>query len=238
MPYIKRETFAGKTVRVQKHYSARIGTPGIKRGPNQSKSSEQVKKQNERNAKKNLTDLLCENFGKNDMHIVLTYARQYAPTPEESKKDLDKFLRKARKVYQKAGKELKYIAVTEYKNKRIHHHLIVNAIDAGALQQVWEYGKLRPTYLDETGDYKQLAEYLIKETAKTYAMDDAPQKKRYTCSRNLKRPQVRVRKQSPKTWRPTPRIPKGYMLIPDSLYNGFDLYGFPVQEYRLLKLGG
>lgn len=236
--YIQKKTYAGRTVRVQKHYSARIGVKGIARNPNAQKSSEQMKKQNQRNALNNLTDLLCENFCKDDMHIVLTYRREYAPTPEESKKQLDKFLRKARKVYREQGKELKYIAVTEYQNKRIHHHLIVNAIDARLLQNVWEYGRLRPTYLDGTGDYAQLAAYLIKETAKTYEMEDAPQRKRYTCSRNLKRPQVEIKKQSPKRWMPTPRVPKGYMLIPDSLYNGFDRFGFPVQEYRLLKLGG
>lgn len=238
MAYIQKKVYAGKTIRVGKYYSARVGRKGIQRSENTTKSTEQMKKQNERNAIKTLTDLLCENFGKNDMHIVLTYASEHIPTQEQSKKNLDKFLRKARKIYKNTGKELKYIAVTECLNKRIHHHLVVNAIDAMLLQEIWTYGKLRPTYLDNTGDYGKLAVYLIKETRKTYAMENAPQKKRYTCSLNLKRPKTEIRKQSPKKWRANPIIPKGYMLIPDSLYNGFDLYGFPIQEYRLLKLGG
>ena len=31
-----------------------------------------------------------------------------------------------RKSYRKEGQELKYIVVTEYKNTKIHHHIIIN----------------------------------------------------------------------------------------------------------------
>jgi hypothetical protein len=223
-------------MRIEKHYSARYGRKGIPRSKNQTKSTAQMQKANELHAIKTLTDLINTNFGSGDMHIVLTYRSDLAPNPEDAKKQLDKFLRKARGIHRKQERELKYIAVTEYRNKRIHHHLIVNAIDAGLLQKAWEYGKLRPTYLDNRGDYEQLAKYLIKETAKTYAMEDAPQRQRYTCSKNLKRPEVHVKKQSARSWRPNPTIPKGYQLIDGSLYNGFDPMGYPIQEYRLLRI--
>lgn len=235
MPYLKKTVIAGDVMRVEKHYSARAGIKGITKQKKQKKTSEQMQMQNQRNAIKNLADIINTNFGAGDMHIVLTYAREYAPDAAEAKKQLDKFLRKARGVYRKQGKELKYIAVTEYRNKRIHHHLIANAMDARLLQNCWNWGRVRPTYIDDRKDHIELARYLVKETAKTYAADDAPQKQRYTCSKNLRKPVVKTERIRAVSWRSNPKVPKGYRLVGE-VYNGFDAVGFPVQEYRMVRI--
>ena len=91
--------------------------------------------------------------------------------------------------YRKQGLEFKWVAVTEYENKAIHHHLVVNGIDSRILTRLWSYGRMHIASLDDTGDYIQLAEYLVKETSKTFRNPNATQKKRWRCSRNLKRPE-------------------------------------------------
>ena len=90
------------------------------------------------------------------------------------------------------GADLKYINVTEYKNKAIHHHLLINHIEGqdvskngSQIVEVWQTGF---KYLDDTGQYKDLTAYLIKETSKTYKENDGGHKQRYSCDRNLTMP--------------------------------------------------
>lgn len=47
------------------------------------------------------------------------------------------------------------------------------------------------TAMDDSGSYKALSEYLIKETSKTFRDSDSVHKRRYTASRNLVRPVIK-----------------------------------------------
>jgi hypothetical protein len=120
----------------------------------------------------------------------LTYKKDQRPDREESKKELERYLRKVRTIYKRRGHELKYITVTEYKNKAIHHHLIinmVNSIGAKELNELWDKGRTRFTYLDDTGQYGALAHYLIKETRKKHQKtnNDGHRRNERTDKRNL-----------------------------------------------------
>lgn len=154
-----------------------------------------------------------------------------------------------RKKYRKAGGVLKYIVVTECGNKRIHHHIIINdypGIDSDTvkvLKSAWKQaagdcaGNPKFVSLYDNGDYKKLAEYLIKETGKTFRDKDACMKKRWSCSRNLVRPEPVKETVQAKVWRKEPVIPKGYYLEPDSLINGVNpVTGLPYQHYTLVRL--
>ena len=72
----------------------------------------------------------------------------------------------------KIGVEFKWVLVTEYENKAIHHHVIIN--DAPGLFEIvkkqWKYGRPNFTPLDD--DVQGLAEYLVKETNKTFRNED------------------------------------------------------------------
>lgn len=183
MAYIKKTVVAGRTMEVEKYLLYQ--RPKRPRGERINPTSEQMAKVNERNARKKLRRLVNANFGEGDLHLVLTY-RGIAPTPEEATNHLKRFCRKMRKLYADSGKEMKYVAVTEHKANRIHHHMIVNKADANEIRKLWEHGHLRLSVLDDTGDYHQLADYLIKETSRTFR--ESPTKKRWTASRNLVRP--------------------------------------------------
>lgn len=184
MAYMKKTVVAGKTMEVEKYLLYQ--RPKRQRGEKLSPTPEKMAKVNERNARKKLRHLINANFGEGDLHLVLTY-RGEAPTPEEAAEHQKRFRRQMRKLYADSGKELKYIMATEYRSTRIHHHMVVSKMDVSEIRKLWRHGFLRLSVLDDTGDYHQLADYLIKETSRTFR--ESPTKKRWSCSRNLVRPQ-------------------------------------------------
>ena len=196
MPYIKVTYVAGQTVEIEKHFSGRYGKR-CKRGPRRSPTKAEQNEINRRRAEDSLRRLLNANFGQGDWHLVLGYRREYNPTPEESKKHREKFLRDYRAWCKKVGRKVRYIAVTEYKNRRIHHHTVIEEIPAKVLDKLWPYGRPHITPLDSSGDYRNLAAYLIKETDKTFRESGAPQNKRWTQSKGLIIPTGRP---SPHPW--------------------------------------
>ena len=158
-----------------------------KRKPKSKPSPDAVRKNNDRIAERNLTALINANFFPGDLHIILTYAR--AISLEAAKKELNNFIKRMRREYKKAGKEFRYIHVTEYKNKRIHHHIVMSYIDVNTIQNQWHCGRIRSTPLDKSRNYQVLANYLIKETSKTFRLGENSTKQRYTPSRNTRKPE-------------------------------------------------
>ncbi len=216
---------------------------GIERGP--KKTKDEIRKANLVQAARKLARKINANFKPGDMHVILTYKREERPSPEEAKKLLRKFLKKMRKEYKNHGFELKYIHATEYKNKAIHHHLIVNNVNDGKkttkdyIRKLWA-GKGSPKYVDlyDNGEYQALADYLIKETEKTFR-DGEGERQRYGCSRNLVNPKPHVEIKKVKGgWKQNPEPKKGYYIQKDSLYNGFDKFGYPYQRYLMIRLEG
>ena len=208
MAYMKRTVVAGRTMEVEKYLL--YPKPHHRRGERINPTSEQMRRVNERNARKKLRRLINANFGEGDLHLVLTY-RGDPPAAEEAKEHLRRFLRKMRKLYAASGQEFRYIVTTECRAKRIHHHMIVNKADVGEIRKLWEHGILRLSVLDDSGDYHQLADYLIKETSRTFRETSG---KRWTASRNLVRPKekaVTVRRS--KFRDPPPGEIGGYRLV-------------------------
>ena len=237
MPYIKETVIAGKTIEVCKHFSSRYNKKGIPRSANIKPTAEAMKKVNDRNAENKLRRLINANFGYMDIHLVLTYKRKLRPEPDKAKQDLAKFLRKMRALYKKHGKELKYITVTEYKNRAIHHHLIINSIDMREVVPLWEFGRARPTYLDDTGQYGQLASYLIKETAKTYKTEKSAAGKRWNSSKNLEPPDIKIEIIKAESWREDPKPIKGYYIEKESIRSGIhEISGYMFQQYCMIRL--
>ncbi len=237
MPYIEEIVKAGKTIEITKSFSARYGKKGAGRKSNCSETTEAMKKVNERNAEKKLRRLINANFGYKDIHLVLTYRRGERPTPEQARKDLEQFLRRLRRYFKKHGRELKYIAVTEYANAAIHHHLVISSMDTRDLTDLWTHGQPRPTYLDRSGQYAQLASYLIKETGKTFKTPQSAVRKRWCASRNLVKPVVKKRVVAADSWQKEPRAWKGYYIDKSSIAEGVhELTGYRYLYYMMIKI--
>ena len=237
--YIQKMYVMRDTIDIEKYHSGRYGAPGKKRQPKRKLTPEQVKAQNYEQAKRKLKRILNANFTQGDFHCTLTYKKELRPQPDGAKKELQNFLRRLARDYKKLGKELKYIVVTESEAKSIHHHIVINRIEetTNLMSKHWKVGRVHFTPLDDTGDYKQLADYLVKETERTFRNPEASHKQRYTRSRNLIIPEPIKKIITSKTFNKMPKAIKGYYIDKESIRMGVNQFtGHAYQSYTLIKL--
>ena len=236
MGYIKKEWRLGKVIQVEQHFPGNYGAPGQPREAKQKRTPEQIARQNQTNRAKKIQRLILANFNEGDWHLVLKYKPGQRPADyEEAQKELKKFLIKMRNSYKKAGYEFKYIAVTERgkKGQALHHHLVIEDIPeltTRMIKQTWP-GMMSLTDLYEDGDYKKLAEYIVKAETKEEAEAG---KATYSRSRNLVIPKPKVKKMKKRIWPEEPKAKKGYYIEKDSIVNGINpVTGYPYQYYSM-----
>ena len=241
MPYIQRVTKAGKTIEIEKYYSAKYRKRGYKKLKKQKPSSEQQIRINNKEAERKLRLLMNANFGGGDLHIVLTYIHKKADphrTPEEMQKDIEKFLRKLRAEYKKQDKALKYIHVPEIGTRGArHHHLVINKVDIDIVRKCWPHARVQVFPLDDSGQYKDLAAYFIKYSSKNKDLSG----KRWNCSKNLIRPRPIIKVISKRDFfKSEPQAKKGYYIDKDTIesgiYDNAEYGGYGFLRYTLVQL--
>lgn len=142
--------------------TAQSRKPGrrIKKRP----TKEVQRKLNQRHAQEKLARVLNANFTEDDLSMTLTY-RENPSSDDAVKTDVQKFLRKIRYRYKKAGKELKYAWQAEKSTKgRYHIHLVLSGgIDRDELEKLWGHGYANSKRLqfDQHG-LAALAKYMTK----------------------------------------------------------------------------
>lgn len=238
--YEMKTTIAGNVIDVCKFYTARLAKiAGIKPREKEYGPTKPAQKLiNQKNSIKTLEYLILENFHKDDIRLDLTFSG-IEPTAEVAKKEIDKFLRKLRKLYRSNDSELKWIGVFEYEGHRIHFHLLINNIGLTRkdYQAIWKHGKINHKcfqyYDGGPDDAHNIANYFVKETNHTFYKDDAIQKHRWRSSRNLRRPKVTIEKIESKRWREEPKAKTGYYIM--KVDNTPDYNGNPHQFYRMVK---
>lgn len=198
-----------------------------KRRPKTNPTRDDVMKVNRKNAYRDLSIKLNHNFREGDLHVTLTYRDE--PSKEQAKKDLSRFKRKLNGC--------KWIVVTEYENKRIHHHMVISGKDLHEIQKLWSHGLIKCTVLDSSGDYRDLAAYLIKETDKSFRTQGAVSRRRYNCSRSIENPNVYVEEVGRLDPYDEPVVLKGTYLDEDSVFRGENPFtGERYMTYTLIAL--
>lgn len=248
MPYIESICKAGKTIEVERYYTARFGCRGQRRSQKVKPTPEEQKKINDRLAEKKLRRLINENFTEGDYHLVLSYKRDKGEPyreAEDMKEDIRKFLRTLRREYKIRGQDLKYIHVSETGQRGArHHHLIINEIPPAVIQKCWPHGRIHVNPLDRTGNYRDLAAYLVKQTSKAIKTEEELQGKRWNSSKNLRHPEPEKRIITERAWyRSEARVPakyKGkYVIDPDSISIGVtspEYYGYGYIRFTMVML--
>lgn len=240
MPYLKKTCRAGKTKEVEYYYSARYHPKGEVRNTCEGITTEAQKQINRRMAERMLTRILNANFSSEDLYITWHYKKELRPAnKEEMRGQIRKLLRKLRELYKKTGKVLKYVWVAEIGKKGAAHiHMVVNGNELQKLKKLWSYGHINVQPLDETGQYRKLAEYFIKYSDRTMGTDKELQGKRYNCSRNLVRPKEKVTVvKSKRRYSKDIKVPKGWYLDKESVQEGFhERTGYPYFYYTLIQL--
>lgn len=192
MPYREKKIYSGKILEVE-IYPISLQERKQKRKKKEKESAVKQKNLNDKNAKKHLIRLLNTNFTDKDIAVHLTYTDKELPENEKQvKRDISNYLRRIKNYRRKQGlDELKYIAVLEYaeqennkKAVRVHHHIVMSGMDRDVVEGLWTKGRANADRLkaDENG-YEALGRYITK---------DPKGSKRWTQSRNLKQPVVKV----------------------------------------------
>ena len=158
------------------------------RAAKQQITKEAMERHNLEAARRRIVRLANCNFGESDLHVTLTYSQ--APAFEQAQKDIRNFLRRLKRIREKRGlPELKYIYAIEDNEdgikKRVHAHVLLSGgVDREEIERLWARGyancdRLRP---DENG-LEAVARYITKSTKN---------RKKWCCSKNLKKPKVRT----------------------------------------------
>lgn len=242
MPYIHETVIAGKVIEISKYYSHRYKCKNAIRSKVMENTKEAQERINYKRQEKKLTRLINTNFKENDYHVVLNYRKEERPaTIEEMKNDMKVFLKGLRKECKKKDIELKYIYVAERgKRGALHYHMIINNIDPCILTSIWKKGRVNIHLLDNTGQYKDLAAYLLKFTKENKQEAKKLSGRAWNPSRNLKKPII-IKKIINKHdfFKDKVSIPKKFgncYLEKNSIYSGFHFEtGYKFFTYTLIK---
>ena len=106
------------------------------------------RKLNYRFAYQKLQMQLAANFTRRDLYVTLTYDDEHLPPNRKAaKKQVAAFFDRMRRQYRRAGRELRYVYVTQELqrdgSRRLHHHLIISATGSGdydTIRALWPNG--------------------------------------------------------------------------------------------------
>ena len=190
-------------------------------------SRERQTRYNRERARRRLALLMDANFGKNDLHVTLTY-RGTPPDYEQARKDVRNYLRAVKRMREKAGMpEMKYIYVLEEEGadgekRRIHVHLMMTGgVSREALEEKWGRGyancdRLQP---EEGTGLLELARYFTKQGMEKH-------RRAWSASKNLRQPRTtvsRTRMSNAKVRRLCQEIPGNAAEIMGKLYPAYKL---------------
>ena len=152
-------------------------------------TKESQKRVNMMQRKRYVTRLVNLNFDNRSVMLELHYENgMYPDSMIEAKRDMQNYIRRIKRLFKKAGAELKYIYCTEMgeESGRIHHHMIVSGgVSKEALLKTWKGSRRNyAAYLEFTENgYTDLAVYYAKKgNAEKY-------ERTYTTSQNLVKPE-------------------------------------------------
>lgn len=190
-------------------------------------SRERQTRYNRERARRRLALLMDANFGRNDLHVTLTY-RGTPPDYEQARKDVRNYLRAVKRMREKAGlPEMKYIYVLEEEGgdgekRRIHVHLMMTGgVSREALEEKWGRGyancdRLQP---EEGNGLMELARYFTK-------LEQEKHRRAWSASKNLRQPRTtvsRTRMSNAKVRRLCQEMPGSAAEIMGKLYPAYKL---------------
>jgi hypothetical protein len=207
------------------------------RAPKRTPSVKGVMKMNDKAAERKVSMLIHNNFRHGDWHVVLTYI--LAPSELDAKRNIGNFQKRLARLYKRKGIILKTLTVTGIGREtgRIHHHIIIpGGIDTADIAKIWPHGRPYFSMLDDTGDYRALAKYLIDHNQDRFRAPDAVFRKRYTHSQNVVMPTIYKDEVSAKDIEAI-KPDRGYEIDRSSIYEGYNpVTGAAYIEYVQVRI--
>ena len=145
----------------------RYGAPGEGRKIREKLTPEQMARQNHQNKIRKIWQLIRGNFQEGDRWITVTYRKGERPDWDTGLKQLANFRKRVSYWFRKREIPIRMMYSIEHGTKgAIHMHMLLNDVEGfnidRILQSLWKYGQIHTTSLYDSGDYKDLAEYMAK----------------------------------------------------------------------------
>ena len=241
MGYIRKTIRTGNYVEVQEYHSNRIGIHD-KRAKKENRTPEQVRQAYIRRRKNTLRWLMNENF-KDGRDALATFSWGKRGKPPDTLKEIKEaaalLIRRLREEYADLGIELKYIYCPEIgpRGSRHIHMMLSHAgeLPLMVLQKCWNGPvDIKPLYTE--GQYADVANYFVKQYAeKTERTTGEELKRCIECSRNLKKPEIKIERIREKDIREEIKPPEGMVLEKTSIKQGVGkVTGRPYRFYRMI----
>ena len=244
--YLRNICKHGNCIERIEYHTARYKCTGMKKKITGKPTPERQQKYKVKCLERKTWRLLDENFKPGDLWVTFTFTKENRPdSPEQAKKIIQNFKRHLRKLYKRAGLELKYILVCGVGSKGAYHvHAVLNEYshwhDIATLWQRCtnngEYVRVNFEPLHKMGQLIRLAWYIVKNGQEDYKRTKSIFGRRITYSKNLKMPKEQKTKIKKDTWRKHPPIYKGYYIDKNLSYEGIDLYGYPYRYLVYVKI--
>lgn len=230
MPRYLKRIWAGDVYEEKIYFSPRERGISCERAARENLSTEKMEEYNCLEAKRRCARMVNTNFKEGDLFLTLTFRERV--DIKTALRLFRNFIERLKRLRKRKGyAELKYLYVVERKNKREHVHLLINKMDLTMkeLSEVWGLGRVMVSILEPGGDYTGLAFYITKENYKEYG-------KRWSGSRNLEKPKVKVTLVSEEKKTKRLRVPKNYKVIEEVQYYS-EITGH-TRYVRAVKIGG
>lgn len=230
MPRYLKRIWAGDVYEEKIYFSPRERGISCERAAKENLSSEEMAEYNCLEARRKCARMVNANFRQGDLFLTLTFRERV--DVENALRLFRNFISRLKRLRKRKGySELKYLYVVESKRKREHIHLLINKMDLTMkeLSEVWGLGRVMVSILEPGGDYTGLAYYITKENYKEYG-------KRWSGSRNLEKPKVKIILVSEEKKTKRLRVPKNYKIIEEVQYYS-EITGH-TRYVRAVKIGG
>lgn len=222
---------AGRTIEIRRYFSARMGIHS-RNGPRRNETSEEARASNLRRIEQRLRWILNENFRDGvDALVTLSWRKGEAPADSaEMKRAVSNFLKRLKRRYTKAGKELRYVYTMEIGPKGSRHvHIVISDADLRELREAWGPGVVNVVPLNTDGQYGKIAAYFVKYSERTEQTEGKKIGRRYCPSLNLRKPRIKIERISRKSFK-EPQNRRGWIMDKDHTRFGTDQEGKPYSE--------
>ena len=239
MGYIRERYDLFNSIEVREHMDCRHHEEGD-RCEKRKRTPEEMKRANQRRKEEKARRLIWANFEPGDYVRTLTFKKDRRPKDmKEAQSIKARFLRQLAREYGKRYYKLLWIANIECTPKGAWHiHLICNRIEGGGdiIKDLWrQYGGV---YDQELADIqgKDIGAYITKSPDSTDDGDHKVIESKYSHSRNLTVPEPKRTEISGWRMSDAPRVPKGFYLDKDSMYEGVNMAGYQYRTYIIRRL--
>lgn len=236
--YIKEICTAGAVQEQRKYYATRYRR-SLPRRENSNPTPEAVKRNNIREAERKLRRKLNANFiDAVDALITLSWGADKTPpdTDSEMLKEVQRFIRKLKRIYEREKKCLRYVYTMEIGPKGSRHlHMVLSEVDLQEVVECWDGGVVNVAPLNTRGDYRRIASYFVKYAQKTAdTMEKMGRKagsRMWNSSKLMEEPKVTKTAVNAATFSERIRNHKGWILNPASVEDGISEYNGRQYQY-------